>query len=216
MDNSFFWDSSTQTIFCSSQGEQVYSLVKQVDKKSFMTAFPPLFRSVFHDVTLENKKVFIGVGPGSFTGVKSGIAFIGGWLFSKGKKDVNTVSSGDILSCYAPQVAGILAVVIPFNRREWFVSTYRFNDDKYISVIKDMHLKKESDWREYWGSSKELHKDLIAYGKENYYREILHLCKSKAMMNYLETEEQFKRKVLFTDKYYNGIINCRITARGLK
>ena len=148
MDNSFFWDSSTQTIFCSSQGEQVYSLVKQVDKKSFMTTFPPLFRSVFHDVTLEKKKVFIGVGPGSFTGVKSGIAFIGGWLFSKGKKDINTVSSGDILSCYAPRIAGILAVVIPFNRREWFVSTYRFNDDKYVPLKKDMHLKNDNDFEE--------------------------------------------------------------------
>ena len=29
-------------------------------------------------------------------------------------------------------------------------------------------------------------------------------------MSYLEAKEQFDRGVLLSDKYYNGIINCKI------
>ena len=68
----------------------------------------------------------------------------------------------------------------------------------------------ESDWREYWGSSDRLQADVQALGPENFTREILYLCKSKAEMSYLEAREQFERRVLESDEYYNGIINCRI------
>jgi hypothetical protein len=30
------------------------------------------------------------------------------------------------------------------------------------------------------------------------------------MLSYLEAKEQFDRKVLLTDEYYNGIINVRV------
>jgi hypothetical protein len=68
----------------------------------------------------------------------------------------------------------------------------------------------ESDWREYWGSSERLQADVAALGPENFTREILYLCKSKAEMSYLEAREQFERRVLETDDYYNGIINVRV------
>ena len=68
----------------------------------------------------------------------------------------------------------------------------------------------ESDWREYWGSSERLSADVVALGPENFTREILYLCKSKAEMSYLEAREQFERRVLETDDYYNGIINVRV------
>ena len=68
----------------------------------------------------------------------------------------------------------------------------------------------ESDWREYWGSSDRLNADVQALGPENFTREILYYCKSKAEMSYLEAREQFERRVLETDDYYNGIINVRV------
>ena len=68
----------------------------------------------------------------------------------------------------------------------------------------------ESDWRDYWGSSERLQADVQALGPENFSREILYLCKSKAEMSYLEAREQFERRVLETDDYYNGIINVRV------
>jgi hypothetical protein len=77
-------------------------------------------------------------------------------------------------------------------------------------------LKVESDWKDYWGSNKHLVEDVNKQGKDMFYREILHLCKTKGECAYMETKEQFDREVLLTDDYYNGIINCRIGANSVK
>ena len=69
---------------------------------------------------------------------------------------------------------------------------------------------KESDWREYWGSSDHLKADVEKYGEKSFTREILHVCPSRGVASYLEAQEQFERKVLLTDDYYNGIINVRV------
>ena len=69
---------------------------------------------------------------------------------------------------------------------------------------------KESDWKDYWGSSDHLKADVEKLGKDKFTREILHFCPSRGVASYLEAQEQFDRKVLLTDEYYNGIINVRI------
>ena len=69
---------------------------------------------------------------------------------------------------------------------------------------------KESDWREYWGSSDKLQEDVKLLGEDKFTREILYFCKSRGEMSYMEAKEQFDRRVLETDEYYNGIINCRV------
>ena len=69
---------------------------------------------------------------------------------------------------------------------------------------------KESDWRDYWGSSDTLNEDVQNLGPDNFTREILYYCTSRGEMSYLEAREQFDRKVLETDEYYNGIINVRV------
>ena len=76
---------------------------------------------------------------------------------------------------------------------------------------KKVRSKVESDWREYWSSSEELKKDVELLGKENFKREILYFCSNKGTANYLEAREQFDKRVLeHPDKWYNGIINCRV------
>ena len=69
---------------------------------------------------------------------------------------------------------------------------------------------KESDWRTYWGSNAHLVDDVLRLGEHRFTREILHYCSSRGVASYLEAQEQFERKVLETDDYYNGIINVRI------
>lgn len=69
---------------------------------------------------------------------------------------------------------------------------------------------KESDWRDYWGSSDKLNEDVATLGTENFTREILYFCTTRGEMSYLEAKEQFDRRVLETDEYYNGIINVRV------
>ena len=70
--------------------------------------------------------------------------------------------------------------------------------------------KVESDWRDYWGSSDNLLADVAELGPDKFKREILYLCPSRGIMSYLEAKEQFDRRVLETDEYYNGIINVRV------
>ena len=69
---------------------------------------------------------------------------------------------------------------------------------------------KESDWKDYWGSSDRLNADVERLGSKNFTREILYLCKGRGEMSYIEAREQFDRRVLETDDYYNGIINVRV------
>ena len=69
---------------------------------------------------------------------------------------------------------------------------------------------KESDWRDYWGSSDRLNADVLELGENKFTREILHYCPSRGIASYLEAREQFERRVLETDEYYNGIINVRV------
>ena len=69
---------------------------------------------------------------------------------------------------------------------------------------------RESDWRDYWGSSDRLQEDVDKLGPKKFTRQILYFCKSRAEMSYIEAREQFDRRVLETDDYYNGIINVRV------
>jgi hypothetical protein len=81
---------------------------------------------------------------------------------------------------------------------------------------KKIKSKIDSDWMEYYGSSIELNKDIELLGKDNFVREILFYCKSKAECSYIEAREQFGRKVLESDDYYNGQISVRVHGSHIK
>ena len=70
--------------------------------------------------------------------------------------------------------------------------------------------KVDSDWQEYFGSSDDLTIDVNKLGKDKFKREILFYCKNKAELSYIEAREQFARKVLESDAYYNGHIRVRV------
>lgn len=95
-----------------------------------------------------------------------------------------------------------------------------FWSKKTLPITKTRKRRKrllvESDWRDYFGSNKHLQEEVATAGQDIYYREILHLCKTKGECAYLEAKEQFDREVLLSDDYYNGIINCRIGANSVK
>jgi hypothetical protein len=76
--------------------------------------------------------------------------------------------------------------------------------------INKRRSKVESDWRDYWGSSDHLLADVAQLGEDKFTREILYICNTRGVMSYLEAREQFERRVLESDDYYNGIINVRV------
>ena len=81
---------------------------------------------------------------------------------------------------------------------------------------KKKRIKVESDWRDYWSSSDEVKKDVETLGADKFIREILHICPNKGSCNYLEAREQMDRRVLETDNYYNGQIQCRVHRTHIK
>ena len=100
----------------------------------------------------------------------------------------------------------------------------KFSKTTYKMVIQKNGVKKkkkikskiDSDWMDYYGSSIELNKDVESLGKENFTREILFFCKSKAECSYIEAREQFSRRVLESDDYYNGQISVRVHGSHIK
>jgi hypothetical protein len=96
-------------------------------------------------------------------------------------------------------------------------TTYRVvklkNGNKKRKKIKS---KIDSDWQLYYGSNDQLNKDLEALGADNFTREILFYCKSKAECSYIEAREQFNHRVLESDDWYNGHIQVRVHGSHIK
>jgi hypothetical protein len=76
-------------------------------------------------------------------------------------------------------------------------------------------FKVDSDWKDYYGSSDDLTIDVKRLGKDKFTREILFYCYSKAELSYIEAREQFARKVLESNDYYNGHIRVRVHGKGI-
>lgn len=72
----------------------------------------------------------------------------------------------------------------------------------------------ESDWRDYNGSNSTLIED-IEQGN-NIVKHILHLCGNKSECAYLEAREQFERRVLESEDYYNDWVSVRVRKANLK
>lgn len=79
----------------------------------------------------------------------------------------------------------------------------------------------ESDWLDYYGSSKTLQEEINTYGKENFTRRILRLCRTKGETNYWEAKLQFEFDVLNAKlpngepAYYNENIMMKFTRRNI-
>ena len=76
--------------------------------------------------------------------------------------------------------------------------------------------KIDSDWRDYYGSSPALTEDVTQLGTANFTREILFYCTSKSECSYIEAREQFSRRVLESNDYYNGHIQVRVHGSHIK
>ena len=81
---------------------------------------------------------------------------------------------------------------------------------------KKIRSKINSDWQQYYGSSPNLTEDVNTLGTNNFRREILYYCKSRSECSYVEAREQFSRRVLESEDYYNGHIQCRVHGSHIK
>lgn len=109
---------------------------------------------------------------------------------------------------------GFVYVITDKSNDKKYVGKKIFQSKRRLKPLKGMKRRRtkivESDWQTYYGSSDEVKSLVEELGGDNFHREILHLCKSKGEMSYLELREQMDREVLLNDDYYNGIIQVKI------
>ncbi len=67
-------------------------------------------------------------------------------------------------------------------------------------------VTKESNWKSYMGSSKELLADIKDIGEDKFSRQILHHCFSKKQLTYYEICYQMKHDVLSVESYNDNIL----------
>lgn len=109
----------------------------------------------------------------------------------------------------------VYVVTLPDERKYIGKKLWNFKKVKTLKG-KRKHYTVESDWKTYFGSSEEVKTLVAEAGPENFKREIIHLCKTKSELNYMETWEIFKNHALLDDKYVNGWVSCRINKKNLK
>lgn len=96
--------------------------------------------------------------------------------------------------------------------RKYFYSTRRkplTKKQKEAGRKNRKRVTKETDWRTYTGSSKQLNNDIEKLGKENFKFEILGIGRTKGEVNYIEEAAHFKFNVLLDENYYNDTIGPR-------
>lgn len=102
---------------------------------------------------------------------------------------------------------GFVYIIHNITKDKFYVGKKLFMSKRLKSVI-------ESDWKTYTGSNIELNTDIKS--GDNINKTILHLCKSKGTMSYLEITEQIQRNALLDDRYYNKFIGCKIHYKHIK
>ena len=77
------------------------------------------------------KRVMVTVGPGSFSGLRTGVAFCQGLCFS-GKRDLYGVTTLQALACFAGAIDNSVAVVIRARNGFWYLRLN--NDESFIET----------------------------------------------------------------------------------
>ena len=90
--------------------------------------------------------------------------------------------------------------------RKYFGTTRRV---KVAGKKRRKVIRKDSNWKEYTGSSKELNQDIKTLGMLHFRFEILILGKTKGQVNYLEENIHHRFHVASSYEFYNDCIGPR-------
>jgi len=111
-----------------------------------------MIEAVLHKAKLEREQIEIlavGLGPGSYTGIRVALAMAQGWQLARGTK-LHGASSMDCLAAQAQaeQIFGRVNVVVDAQRNEFYLATYEISADGWNAVgslrivtLKDVQLR---------------------------------------------------------------------------
>lgn len=116
------------------------------------------------------------------------------------------------------QYQGFVYIITELDTGMKYIGKKFFWSPKVLPITKTrkkrVRTRIESDWRDYFGSSKEVQLLVEQKGSSNFKREILKLCKTKGECSYWEAKLQFEYDVLLKPtEYYNSFIGCKINRK---
>ena len=110
---------------------------------------------------------------------------------------------------------GFVYIISNLTNNKLYVGRKLFTKSKtYQKNNKKKKTRVSSDWLTYTGSNEQMNIDIK--NGDQIKKEIIHLCKSKGYMSYLETKEILVRDCLLSDKWYNEWVSCKIRRSHLK
>ena len=118
-----------------------------------------------------------------------------------GHSTANTFTSEDIKS-----YVGFVYLITELDTNKKYIGRKYFYQLRKTKG-KSKRVRSESDWKKYYGSSKELLEQIKTKEKNNYKRQILSLHTTKGDVNYEEVKQLFLNNVLEDSDYYNDNIN---------
>jgi|2_EtaG_2_1085320.scaffolds.fasta_scaffold07233_2 hypothetical protein len=125
---------------------------------------------------------------------------------------------GEILNDPPENIHGFVYIILNKINDKKYIGRKYFNSIRRVKkkgTNRRKVTRKESDWKQYVGSSKNLISDINEYGKDNFSFHIIALGETKGQVNYLEENLQHKFDVLTAhDKdgkkeFYNDSIGNR-------
>jgi hypothetical protein len=129
------------------------------------------------------------------------------WLYE------NKIFESDDIDNYI----GFVYLITNLTDNKKYIGKKLFGTTKVRQVNKKKkRYKVESNWKDYYGSSENLLTDVDKYGKLNFKREIIRLCKTKGECSYFEAKEQFAVDAVIDPCYYNSWISVRVRRSHLK
>lgn len=109
---------------------------------------------------------------------------------------------------------GFVYLITNLDTGKKYVGKKLFTKSKtYQKNNKKRRMRVESDWLTYTGSNVTLNEE-VEQGA-NLKKEILHLCKYRGWLSYLETKEIINRDALLRDDYYNYWFSAKVHAKHL-
>lgn len=128
------------------------------------------------------------------------------WVYNK--KSLKEIPEGVVGFVY--QIKNIRTGMLYLGKKGFF-----FSKTKQVKG-KKKRTKVESDWRDYYGSNKQLQEHVNIFGQDKFERTILRMCKSKGEMSYFETKYIFEADAIISEQYYNEWCSCKINKSHLK
>lgn len=97
-----------------------------------------MIEAALREAKLEREQIeclAIGIGPGSYTGIRAAIALAQGWQLATGVKILGVSSAESIAArAQASGLRGAANVVIDAQRNEFYLARYELNSDTYREV----------------------------------------------------------------------------------